>query len=123
MFKQVLADSGVGPLGAVSTGKDRRRHRFFVLAAAVRIIQGFRDCGVFNRAGLVMPVIEQLNFSGRAEMARSLSVSPVQLWFLMLTTRRLRLLGKFTGATEAQTLKTSTMMEITSAWWSARLSG
>ena len=70
VFKQVLVDSGVGPaLGEALTGMGLPiAITCFVLAAAVRIIQGSATVACLTAVGLVMPVIEQLNYSG-AQMA------------------------------------------------------
>ena len=63
VFKQVLVDSGVGPaLGEALTGMGLPiAITCFVLAAAVRIIQGSATVACLTAVGLVMPVIEQLN--------------------------------------------------------------
>jgi Gnt-I system low-affinity gluconate transporter len=112
VFKQVLVDSGVGPaLGEALTGMGLPiAITCFVLAAAVRIIQGSATVACLTAVGLVMPVIEQLNFSG-AQMAALSIVSQAARSWSHVNDAGFWLFGKFTGATEAQTLKTWTLME------------
>lgn len=59
VFKQVLVDSGVGPaLGEALTGMGLPiAITCFVLAAAVRIIQGSATVACLTAVGLVMPVM------------------------------------------------------------------
>lgn len=77
VFKQVLVDSGVGPaLGEALTGMGLPiAITCFVLAAAVRIIQGSATVACLTAVGLVMPVIEQLNFSGAQMAALSICIA------------------------------------------------
>lgn len=83
----------------------------FVLAAAVRIIQGSATVACLTAVGLVMPVIEQLNFSGAQMAALSICIAGGSIVVSHVNDAGFWLFGKFTGATEAQTLKTWTMME------------
>ena len=112
-FKQVLVDSGVGPaLGEALTGMGLPiAITCFVLAAAVRIIQGSATVACLTAVGLVMPVIEQLNFSGAQMAALSICIAGGSIVVSHVNDAGFWLFGKFTGATEAQTLKTWTMME------------
>ncbi|MBN6248242.1 gluconate transporter, partial [Escherichia coli] len=77
VFKQVLVDSGVGPaLGEALTGMGLPiAITCFVLAAAVRIIQGSATVACLTAVGLVMPVIEQLNYSGAQMAALSICIA------------------------------------------------
>ncbi|EGJ0629465.1 gluconate transporter [Salmonella enterica] len=113
VFKQVLVDSGVGPaLGEALTGMGLPiAITCFVLAAAVRIIQGSATVACLTAVGLVMPVIEQLNFSGAQMAALSICIAGGSIVVSHVNDAGFWLFGKFTGATEAQTLKTWTMME------------
>ncbi len=113
VFKQVLVDSGVGPaLGEALTGMGLPvAMTCFVLAAAVRIIQGSATVACLTAVGLVMPVIEQLNYSGAQMAALSICIAGGSIVVCHVNDAGFWLLGKFTGATEAQTLKTWTLME------------
>lgn len=91
----------------------------FVLAAAVRIIQVPRPWR-FNRGHLVMPVRSTLIL--RRRWLRSICIAGVHLVVSHVNDAGFWLFGKFYRATEAQTLKTLTMME-TIPVRSARLSG
>jgi Gnt-I system low-affinity gluconate transporter len=110
---QVLVDSGVGPaLGEALTGMGLPiAITCFVLAAAVRIIQGSATVACLTAVGLVMPVIEQLNYSGAQMAALSICIAGGSIVVSHVNDAGFWLFGKFTGATEAQTLKTWTMME------------
>jgi Gnt-I system low-affinity gluconate transporter len=72
---------------------------------------GLRDRGVPDGRGLVMPVIEQLNYSGAQMAALSICIAGGSIVVSHVNDAGFWLFGKFTGATEAQTLKTWTMME------------
>jgi len=113
VFKQVLVDSGVGPaLGEALTGMGLPiAITCFVLAAAVRIIQGSATVACLTAVGLVMPVIEQLHFSGAQMAALSICIAGGSIVVSHVNDAGFWLFGKFTGATEGQTLKTWTMME------------
>lgn len=113
VFKQVLVDSGVGPaLGEALTGMGLPiAITCFVLAAAVRIIQGSATVACLTAVGLVMPVIEQLNYSGAQMAALSICIAGGAIVVSHVNDAGFWLFGKFTGATEAETLKTWTMME------------
>ncbi len=68
VFKQVLVDSGVGPaLGGVNRYDRRLPLPRFVLAAAVRIIQGSATVACLTAVGLAMPVIGAKQFLRRAD--------------------------------------------------------
>ncbi|STE82889.1 gluconate transporter GntU, low affinity GNT 1 system [Escherichia coli] len=89
VFKQVLVDSGVGPaLGEALTGMGLPiAITCFVLAAAVRIIQGSATVACLTAVGLVMPVIEQLKLLRCAKWRRCRFVSlVVRLLSATLTT-------------------------------------
>ncbi|MCX8958835.1 gluconate transporter [Erwinia psidii] len=113
VFKQVLVDSGVGPaLGNALTGSGLPvAISCFVLAGAVRIIQGSATVACLTTVGLIMPVIEPLHYSGAQMAALSICIGGGSIIISHVNDAGFWLFGRFTGATEGQTLKTWTMME------------
>lgn len=113
VFKQVLVDSGVGPaLGNALTGAGLPvALACFILAGAVRIIQGSATVACLTAVGLIMPVIEPLHYSGAQMAALSICIAGGSIIVSHVNDAGFWLFGRFTGATEAQTLKTWTMME------------
>lgn len=113
VFKQMLVDSGVGPaLGNALTGAGLPvALACFILAGAVRIIQGSATVACLTAVGLIMPVIEPLHYSGAQMAALSICIAGGSIIFSHVNDAGFWLFGRFTGATEAQTLKTWTMME------------
>ncbi len=113
VFKQVLVDSGVGPaLGNALTGAGLPvALACFILAGAVRIIQGSATVACLTAVGLIMPVIEPLHYSGAQMAALSICIAGGSIIFSHVNDAGFWLFGRFTGATEAQTLKTWTLME------------
>ncbi|MDX7986960.1 gluconate transporter [Xenorhabdus sp. 12] len=113
VFKQVLIDSGVGPaLGnsLVDAGLPIAL-ACFILAGAVRMIQGSATVACLTTVGLVLPVINELGYSGAQMAALSVCIAGGSLVLSHVNDSGFWLFGKFTGATEVQTLKTWTMME------------
>ncbi|MTD29113.1 gluconate transporter [Erwinia sorbitola] len=113
VFKQVLVDSGVGPaLGNALTGAGLPvALACFVLAGAVRIIQGSATVACLTAVGLIMPVIEPLHYSGAQMAALSICIGGGSIICSHVNDAGFWLFGRFTGATEGQTLKTWTLME------------
>ncbi|MFS2221779.1 gluconate transporter [Pantoea sp. B65] len=113
VFKQVLVDSGVGPaLGNALTGAGLPiALACFILAAAVRVIQGSATVACLTTVGLVMPVIEVLHYSGAQLAALSICIAGGSIVLSHVNDAGFWLFGRFTGASEAQTLKTWTLME------------
>ena len=67
---------------------------------------GLRDRGVLNRRGSGNAGIEQLNYSGAQMAALSICIAGGSIVVSHVNDAGFWLFGKFTGATEAQTLKT-----------------
>ena len=113
VFKQVLVDSGVGPaLGNALIGAGLPiAVACFVLSAAVRVIQGSATVACLTAVGLVMPVIGELGYSGAQMAALSVCIAGGSIVLSHVNDSGFWLFGKFTGATEAQTLKTWSIME------------
>jgi Gnt-I system low-affinity gluconate transporter len=113
VFKQVLVDSKVGPaLGdmLIDAGLPIAV-ACFVLSAAVRVIQGSATVACLTTVGLVLPVISTLGFNGAQLAALAVCISGGSIVLSHVNDSGFWLFGKFTGATEAQTLKTWTLME------------
>lgn len=113
VFKQVLVDSGVGPaLGNALIGAGLPiALACFVLAASVRVIQGSATVACLTTVGLVLPVIELIGYSGAQLAALSICIAGGSIVLSHVNDSGFWLFGKFTGATEVQTLKTWTVME------------
>ncbi|MCU5771216.1 gluconate transporter [Erwiniaceae bacterium BAC15a-03b] len=113
VFKQVLVDSGVGPaLGNALTGAGLPiALACFILSAAVRVIQGSATVACLTTVGLIMPVIEVLHYSGAQMAALSICIAGGSIVLSHVNDAGFWLFGRFTGASEAQTLKTWTLME------------
>ncbi|MEQ1974357.1 gluconate transporter [Xenorhabdus sp. SGI240] len=113
VFKQVLVDSGVGPaLGDALVGAGLPiALACFILSGAVRVIQGSATVACLTTVGLVLPVIGELGYSGAQMAALSVCIAGGSLVLSHVNDSGFWLFGKFTGATEAQTLKTWTIME------------
>ncbi|MDC9613184.1 gluconate transporter [Xenorhabdus khoisanae] len=113
VFKQILVDSGVGPaLGNALVGAGLPiALACFILAGAVRVIQGSATVACLTTVGLVMPVIGELGYTGAQMAALSVCIAGGSLILSHVNDSGFWLFGKFTGATESQTLKTWTMME------------
>lgn len=113
VFKQVLVDSGVGPaLGHSLTGLGLPvALSCFILAGVVRIIQGSATVACLTAVGLITPVIEPLHYSGAQLAALSICIGGGSIIVSHVNDAGFWLFGRFTGATEVETLKTWTMME------------
>ncbi|KTS75255.1 gluconate transporter [Pantoea stewartii] len=113
VFKQVLVDSGVGPvLGNALTGAGLPvALACFILSGAVRVIQGSATVACLTTVGLIMPVIEPLHYSGAQLAALSICIGGGSIIISHVNDAGFWLFGRFTGATEGETLKTWTLME------------
>lgn len=113
VFKQILVDSKVGPaLGDALIGAGLPiAVACFVLAAGVRVIQGSATVACLTAVGLVLPVVSELGMSGAQLAALSVCISGGSIVLSHVNDSGFWLFGKFTGATEAQTFKTWSLME------------
>ena len=113
VFKQVLVDSGVGPaLGGALIGAGLPiAGACFALAAVVRVIQGSATVACLTTVGLVLPAIETMGLSGAQLAALSICIAGGSIVLSHVNDSGFWLFGKFTGANEAQTLKTWSLME------------
>ncbi|SQK71649.1 Gnt-I system [Tatumella ptyseos] len=106
-------DSGVGPaLGHAIAGAGMPvALACFILAGAVRIIQGSATVACLTAVGLIMPVIGPLHYNGAQLAALSICIGGGSIICSHVNDAGFWLFGRFTGATEAETLKTWTLME------------
>lgn len=113
VFKQILVDSGVGKaLGAALTGTGMPvALSCFVLAALVRIMQGSATVACLTTIGLMMPVLSLMHYNSAQYAALAICISGGAIVCSHVNDAGFWLFGKFTGATEAQTLKTWTILE------------
>ncbi|VFP86586.1 Low-affinity gluconate transporter [Candidatus Erwinia haradaeae] len=113
VFKQVLVDSGIGStLGSLLIGSDLPiAIACFLLAGAVRIIQGSATIACLTVVGLVTPIIEPMHYSGAQLAALSMCISGGSIILSHVNDAGFWLFSRFTAATESQTLKTWTVME------------
>ncbi|MCT8342836.1 MULTISPECIES: gluconate transporter [Photorhabdus] len=113
VFKQVLVDSGVGPaLGNALIGAGLPiALACFILAGTVRVIQGSATVACLTTVGLILPVVDLLEYSSAQLAALSICIAGGSLVLSHVNDSGFWLFGKFTGATESQTLKTWSIME------------
>lgn len=113
VFKQVLVDSGVGPqLGkALADMGLPIAAAAFIITATVRVIQGSALVACLTTVGLILPVVEPMQLGGPRLAALSVCIAGGSIVLSHVNDSGFWLFGKFTGATELQTLKTWTVME------------
>lgn len=113
VFKQVLVDSGVGPVlgNALTVAGLPVALACFILSGAVRVIQGSATVACLTTVGLIMPVIEPLHYNGAQLAALSICIGGGSIIISHVNDAGFWLFGRFTGATEGETLKTWTLME------------
>lgn len=113
VFKQVLIDSNVGPvLGEKITHAGLSiALACFILSAAVRVIQGSATVACLTAVGLALPVVQTMGLSGAQLAALAVCISGGSIVLSHVNDSGFWLFSRFTGASEAQTLATWSMME------------
>ena len=113
VFKQILVDSGVGPaLGNSLIGAGLPiAVACFVLAAAVRVIQGSATVACLTTVGLVLPVIGELGYNGAQMAALSICIAGGSIVLSHVNDSGFWLVKSLVGMDEKTTLKTWTIME------------
>lgn len=113
VFKQVLIDSGVGEaLGNYLAGSGLPIVVLaFILAAAVRVIQGSATVAMLTACGLIIPMLEPLGLSGAQLAAVTIAIGGGSIVLSHVNDSGFWLANRFLGLSEAQTLKTWTVME------------
>lgn len=113
VFKQVLIDSGVGEaLGNYLAGSGLPVVVLaFILAAAVRVIQGSATVAMLTACGLIIPMLDPLGLSGAQLAAVTIAIGGGSIVLSHVNDSGFWLANRFFGLTEIQTLKTWTVME------------
>ena len=113
VFKQVLVDSGVGEaLGNMLAGSGLPIVMLaFILAAAVRVIQGSATVAMLTACGLIIPMLEPLGLDGAQLAAVTIAIGGGSIVLSHVNDSGFWLANRYLGLTEMQTLKTWTVME------------
>ncbi len=113
VFKQVLVDSGVGAaLGNILAGSGLPIVALaFILAAAVRVIQGSATVAMLTSCGLILPMLEGLGMNGAQLAAITIAIGGGAIVLSHVNDSGFWLANRYLGLTEKQTLQTWTVME------------
>ena len=113
VFKQVLVDSGVGEaLGNMLAGSGLPIVMLaFILAAAVRVIQGSATVAMLTACGLIIPMLEPLGLDGAQLASVTIAIGGGSIVLSHVNDSGFWLANRYLGLTEMQTLKTWTVME------------
>ncbi|WP_028869350.1 gluconate transporter [Psychromonas arctica] len=113
VFKQVLVDSGVGAaLGNMLAGSGLPIVVLaFILAAAVRVIQGSATVAMLTACGLIIPMLEPLGLNGMQLAAITIAIGGGSIVLSHVNDSGFWLANRYLGLTEKQTLQTWTVME------------
>lgn len=113
VFKQILISSGVGDaLGHMLAGGSLPIVVLaFIMAAAVRIIQGSATVAMLTACGLLIPTIEPLGLSGAQLSLVTIAIGGGSIVFSHVNDSGFWLANRFLGMTEKQTLQSWTVME------------
>ncbi|WP_110668748.1 gluconate:H+ symporter [Salinicola halophilus] len=113
VFKQVLIDSGVGEvMGNLMADSSLPPILLaFIISTAVRVIQGSATVAMITAAGLMAPVISTLNLEGPVLGLIVISIASGATVLSHVNDSGFWLVNRYFGLTEAQTLKSWTVME------------
>lgn len=113
VFKQVLIDSGVGgALGHILASSGLPVVLLaFILAAAVRLIQGSATVAMLTTCGLILPMLEPLGLSGAQLSLVTIAIGGGAIVFSHVNDSGFWLANRFFSMSEKQTLQTWTVME------------
>jgi len=113
VFKQVLIDSGVGAaLGNMLAGSGLPVVVLaFIMAAAVRVIQGSATVAMLTACGLVLPMLQPLGLDGAQLAAVTIAIGGGAIVLSHVNDSGFWLANRYLGMTEKQTLQTWTVME------------
>lgn len=113
VFKQVLIDSGVGEvMGNIMADSALPPILLaFLISAAVRVIQGSATVAMITAAGLMAPVITTLNLDGPVLGLLVISIASGATVLSHVNDSGFWLVNRYFGLTEAETLRSWTVME------------
>lgn len=113
MFKQILVESGAGEALAqiFITYNVAPVVMGYVLAVIIRIIQGSATVAMITSAGMMAPVIIQMDLSDPMKALIGLSIAAGATILSHVNDSGFWLVKKYLGLTEKQTLQSWTMME------------
>lgn len=83
----------------------------FILAAAVRVIQGSATVAMLTACGLVLPMLEPLGLNGAQLAAVTIAIGGGAIVLSHVNDSGFWLANRYLGLTEKQTLQTWTVME------------
>ena len=113
VFKQVLIDSGVGEVMGNIMAESALPPILlaFLISTAVRVIQGSATVAMITAAGLMAPVITTLNLDGPVLGLLVISIASGATVLSHVNDSGFWLVNRYFGLTEAQTLRSWTVME------------
>ncbi|WFF40500.1 gluconate transporter [Salinicola endophyticus] len=113
VFKQVLIDSGVGGVMGDIMAESALPPILlaFLISTAVRVIQGSATVAMITAAGLMAPVISTLGLSGPVLGLIVIAIASGATVLSHVNDSGFWLVNRYFGLTEAQTLKSWTVME------------
>lgn len=113
VFKQVLIDSGVGEVMGNIMAESALPPILlaFLISTAVRVIQGSATVAMITAAGLMAPVISTLDLDGPVLGLLVISIASGATVLSHVNDSGFWLVNRYFGLTEAQTLRSWTVME------------
>lgn len=113
MYKQILVDSGAGEALAqlFITYNVAPLFMAYVLAVIIRVIQGSATVAMITSAGMMAPIIVQLNISDPMKALICLAIAAGATILSHVNDSGFWLVKKYLGLTEKETLQSWTVME------------
>ncbi len=113
VLKQVLVDSGIGKIMAESIAESAMSPILlaWILAAIVRVTQGSATVAMITAAGIITPVLGELNLNDPQRALIVLAIASGATLLSHVNDSGFWLVGKYFGMNEKQTLQSWTIME------------
>ncbi|VAW23078.1 Low-affinity gluconate/H+ symporter GntU [hydrothermal vent metagenome] len=113
VLKQVLVDSGIGKIMAESIAGSAMSPILlaWILAAIVRVTQGSATVAMITAAGIITPVLGELNLNDPQRALIVLAIASGATLLSHVNDSGFWLVGKYFGMNEKQTLQSWTIME------------
>ncbi len=113
VLKQVLVDSGIGKIMAESLAGSAMSPILlaWILAAIVRVTQGSATVAMITAAGIITPVLGELNLNDPQRALIVLAIASGATLLSHVNDSGFWLVGKYFGMNEKQTLQSWTIME------------